>query len=58
MIILYGLLTVVYLVGIALFTTVWADFDRSSTRQAVGGICLILWAIMFPAVVLQCIGVF
>ena len=59
MIILYGLLAVVYIVGVVIFTEIWSDFDGSSTRQTAGGICLLLWSIMFPAVVLQLsIGVF
>lgn len=59
MIILYGLLAVVYLVGVVIFTEIWWDFNGSSTRQTAGGIGLLLWAIMFPAIVLQLsIGVF
>lgn len=56
MIILYGLLLLVYTIGFfPFFAMLDLDNGKKTFISCIGMAC---WMIMFPAIVLQCIGVF
>lgn len=52
MIIMWGFLSVVYFIGMIPFI-IWAADFGDTVKAWAGGIGLIVWSIMFPAVVFQ-----
>lgn len=52
MIIMWGFLLVVYVIGMIPFA-IWSLDEDNSVKVWTGGIGFIVWSIMFPAVVFQ-----